>query len=286
MGRHAGRSCQLAVTRQVPETDYTIDSVVSAVRVLAALEDPPHLLSISAIARELKISRNRAFRLVKTLEGEGFLIRHGDDYALGLRLVRLVRSAGREHELMRLAAQPLLDELTRTSGESTYLSVLSPDGATATVITVSESSAYVRSVPTVGGSNPFNAGAGAKVLFAYEPPERRQQIAASGFVLHTPFSKDAAGMTADVVQIAHDHFAVALEEFHLGADSVAAPVWTAEGAVVAALGLVGPSSRIRVHLPEPLSKRVLDVARELSARLGGDPDLVPDVVLTGAQPVG
>jgi DNA-binding IclR family transcriptional regulator len=275
---------QPVVTRRVPETDYTIDSVVSAVRVLVALEDPPHRLSISAIARELRISRNRAFRLVKTLEAEGFLMRQGDDYAVGLRLVRLVRSAGREHALMQFAAQPLLDELTRTSGESTYLSVLNPDGETVTVIAVSESNAYVRSVPTTGGSAPFNAGAGAKILFAYQPPERRQQIAASGFVLHTPTSKDATGMAADVVQIARDHFAIALEEFHTGADSVAAPVWTANGTVVAAVGLVGPSSRIRVHLPEPLSKRVLDVARELSERLGGDPAAVPDVMLAGEQP--
>jgi DNA-binding IclR family transcriptional regulator len=271
--------------RATPRTDYTIGAVVAALRVLVALQEPPHHLRVSDIARELKTSRNHAFRLVKTLEAEGFLFRRGDEYGIGMRLVQLVRSAAKEHEILRAAAQPLLDDLTRTSGESSYLSILTAEGR-ALSIAVAESAAHVRSVPVLGALSVVNAGAAAKLLFAYQPPERREQLLAEGLVHHTPYSKDGPGLLAELTQVASNHYAVALEEFHLGADSVAAPVWTAGGSVVAAVGLVGPSSRIRDYLPMPLAKRVLDVAREISAGLGGDPGEIPDVVLSPGPKIG
>jgi len=63
-------------------------------------------------------------------------------------------------------------------------------------------------------------------------------------------------------------YALATEELEVGLSAVAAPVRSADGQVVAAIDLSGPSHRLQANLMEVLANRTRDAADELSRRLG------------------
>ncbi|MGA8921747.1 MAG: IclR family transcriptional regulator C-terminal domain-containing protein, partial [Candidatus Dormiibacterota bacterium] len=58
------------------------------------------------------------------------------------------------------------------------------------------------------------------------------------------------------------------EELELGLDAIAAPVFGAEGEVVAALDVSGPSHRLRQDGRPELLRMTQDAAADLSRRLG------------------
>jgi DNA-binding IclR family transcriptional regulator len=65
--------------------DYTVASVARALDVLCAFERPPHEFGPSEIARQLGMTKNHAFRVLKTLESHGFVRHVAERYRIGAR---------------------------------------------------------------------------------------------------------------------------------------------------------------------------------------------------------
>lgn len=256
------------------KTDYTVKSVDSALELLLAFDRVPHRFGISELARILSMSRNQAFRLVKTLEERGFLVKDDQQYMLGLGLVNLVSNAMPGNEIIRQAARSVMQDVTDRTGETTYLMVRAGKGKVL-CIDVVESSALVRSVPPVGQQTPHLGGA-AKVLLAFSDPDYRQWVLGNA-----PTGLSEASQRQQIRDIALNHYAITTEEYAAGVDALGAPIWDQSGTVVAALGLVGPSSRLRARLRSELPQTLLEAAKQISARLSGNPDVLPEADLTG-----
>ncbi|WP_104117777.1 IclR family transcriptional regulator [Arthrobacter sp. B1805] len=186
-------------------------------------------LTLADAARETDLSASTALRLLRTLEGTGFVRRDAlGTYRPGLRVVQLGAQA-LGHESLVSLAEPALERLVERTGESSYLSVPSHDGE-GVYLAMREGTHSVRHASWVGRSIPLEGTAVGAVLTGGHQGD--------GFVVVRN------GVETDVT-------------------AIAAPV-SPGGRVVAALSVVVPSYRIT----EAEARRIgALVAREAAALL-------------------
>jgi len=125
-----------------------------------------HRCTLTRAATLADLTPTTALRYLRALEGRGYLERDAaGEYSTGPTLLRIAASVRSDSLLDRLAAtaQPLLDDLTRRTGESSYLAV--SDGRTGTYVATTESTRAIRHVGWVGQSVPLDGSAlGAALL--------------------------------------------------------------------------------------------------------------------------
>ena len=107
-----------------PKSDYTIQTVSNALRLLEAFSREPEL-GVSELSRRLGLHKNNVFRLLATLELGGYVEQSAatDRYRLGVRCLELGRAYARSHSLVE-RARPVLARLVAELGETAHLGVL------------------------------------------------------------------------------------------------------------------------------------------------------------------
>ena len=107
-----------------PKSDYTIQTVSNALRLLEVFYDESEL-GVSDLSRRLGLHKNNVFRLLATLELGGYIEQSAatDRYRLGVRSLELGRAYSRSHSLVE-RAHPVLKNLVDQLGETTHLGVL------------------------------------------------------------------------------------------------------------------------------------------------------------------
>jgi DNA-binding IclR family transcriptional regulator len=78
----------------------------------------------------------------------------------------------------------------------------------------------------------------------------------------------ASALEAELERVREQGWASTTEEFEIGLNAVAAPVFDATGEVVAAVGTSGPSYRLTVESFPAVAQALVAGATDISARLG------------------
>jgi DNA-binding IclR family transcriptional regulator len=256
-----------------PKSDYMIQTVRNALRVLEEFRDEPEL-GVTELARRLGLHKNNVFRILATFEQQGYVEQVGENeaYRLGVRCLELGRAYGLSRSLLRLA-RPVLEELVRRSGESAHLGelrnfeVVHLDGEQGTQL--------VQTGLRVGRTLPAHCTALGKVMLAGARPDEqerfdREVIAGAGLAARTPRTlTDRDKLLEHLHGVSTQGFAVDFEECERGLCCAAAPVFDAAGRLVAAVSISGPAFR----LPEDALQRmavpaVQQAAQHLSRQLG------------------
>jgi DNA-binding IclR family transcriptional regulator len=126
----------------------------------------------------------------------------------------------------------------------------------------------VRNVVEVGQPMPLWGGSAAKVLLTAAPTliDELTLIKAN---------LDTARLRAEVDKARLSGYAVSHGEREEGASAVSAPIFAADGRVVAALSVSGPTSRLTGARMDAAVGAVVDAAKEISAHgLGGVEELL------------
>lgn len=250
------------------ERGYAIAAITRALDVLTAFEAPPHEFGPSELARQLGMTKNHVFRVLKTLEQRDFVRRVDDRYTIGWRAFEIGQLALQRLDVVRVA-RPILDALHQRTGETIHLAVLDAVSLDAVCVERIESRQPVRLSAEVGRRSPLHAGACPKVLLAYLPDAERERVLERelpAFTPRTAHTPDA--LRAELDAIRHDGFAVSDEDLDMGAAAVAAPIRNWTGEVVAALSVAGPVARISSCLMTTLRAEVVAAADAISAELG------------------
>src|ERR1700730_6878617 len=220
------------------------------------------------VARELKVHRSTALRLLGTLERHALVERdpRTAKYRLGRRLPQLASVVTGELDL-RSVARPVCEQLAGTVGETVTLDVLDADEIVP--IEQATGSTSVVSVNWLGRRTPIHCTASGKVILAFAPNAVRQRLLGRPLersTAHTITGRaELEGQLGDALK---DGFARTYEELEVGLDATPPPVFAASGEVVAALDLSGPSHRLRTEGRPELVRLTLDAAADLSRRLG------------------
>jgi DNA-binding IclR family transcriptional regulator len=244
------------VPRRRPETGVgTLDRVVD---VLAAVEGGAR--SFTDIVRVTGFTRPTAHRLIRALEGHGFLMHVGNyGYALGARLLGLAESA-RKNLPLRDLAHPALERLAGITGESAQLYVR--DGDSRLCIDSVESSSELRTIVGIGASLPLTKGSAGKVFLAWAAgPDRTRLLAGLADEPRTRLGRMLATTR-------RRGWADSIGEREPGVASVSAPVFDADGLLVAATSASGPANRIGQLRASRYAPAVVAAAAEIEAALG------------------
>ncbi|HVN51373.1 MAG TPA: IclR family transcriptional regulator C-terminal domain-containing protein, partial [Acidimicrobiales bacterium] len=140
-----------------------------------------------------------------------------------------------------------LQDLVARTGHTVHMAVL--DGDAALVV---DRLAGSRTVPTrhlPGARLPLYCTAVGIALLAFAP-EAVQQRALSGMVPHTRYTTiDPEVIRAQLAKVQRTRIAESRQQHRIGVAAVAAPVFASDGAVTAAIGLIGPvDARLSAHV--------------------------------------
>jgi IclR family acetate operon transcriptional repressor len=212
---------------------------------LAAFDDGHEELGVTELARTLGVHKSTASRLAAVLERSGFLARSGKRYRLGTEIIRLGSLALRNLDLIT-RLQPAMEKLSQQTGETINLAV--PAGADS--LNVAEvPSTYILNCSGgwIGRRTRPHAVANGKVLLAYGALPVPQTL--ERYTSRTITT--VAALERELAAVRRNGYATAVAELEEGLVAVAAPVFDASGACVAALSVSGPEYRMQ---PEKLAE--------------------------------
>jgi IclR family transcriptional regulator, KDG regulon repressor len=245
-----------------------LTSVSNALRVLKSFSSSHHEWGVSDLARALGLGKSTVHRLLSTMVEERVLEQHPitGRYRLGLAIIELAGAVPKQMELHEALLSPM-SELRAGSGETVQAAVL--DGRHVVYIERLDSPHTLRMFLEIGRRNHAHCTATGKVLLAHladreldrllkdwDLPAETAQTVTDRRVLRVMLRKVRA-----------QGYAENRGESEVGTLSIAAPVRTIDGKVVAALSLAGPAERIDPHR-EGLIRATQQAAAIASRRLG------------------
>jgi IclR family transcriptional regulator, acetate operon repressor len=238
-------------------------AVDRAARLLAEVVHSSDPMTFTGLSAATGLAKSTTSRLLLALERNG-LVRRDDHgrFLPGEMFVSFAWRGGVEAGLVAVA-QPFLERLGKATGETVNLGVTSNG--------MVEQIAQVDSTYLIGGTNwvglsvPLHCAALGKVLLAYGaaelPPGPLDRRTAKTIV------SDAA-LRADLAAVRARGYAVTDEELEPGLIAVAAPVRGYDGAVVAAVSVSAPTTRMSRENVTTAAGYCAEEAAALSAVLG------------------
>jgi IclR family transcriptional regulator, acetate operon repressor len=238
-----------------------MQSADKALAIVTAFAEERPDLGVSELAAELGIHKSTVSRLLTALERRGLVRREGERFAPGPELARLGVLAVRGLALVG-AARPPLERLAERTGETVNLAVR--DGGRALNVLQVDAAHFVGVTDWTGRAAPLHATANGKALLAFgdAPPAGRLERLTPRTIV------DRGRLRAELEQTRSAGFAVAVEELELGLHAVAAPVFDAGGACVAAVSVSGPAYRLPERRLPQLGELCAAAAADVSDRLG------------------
>jgi len=248
-------------------------SVARSLRLLLALADAEEGARLADLAERVDLPVPTVHRLLQALIAEGFALQDlgSRRYELGPSATRLADHS-QTHEALRHRARPILERVMEACGETVFLTVRVGDQLQY-VDTVMPSTT-VRMVGRPGDRDLLHATSQGKVLLAFLPPQRRDEIVQ--YLRFDRFTErtitDPHDFALELGRVRSKGFAVQDEEREAGIRAVAAPVLDPGGYPVAALCIGAPAFRVpHTDLVHRLAPIAVEGARDIAARLYAPP---------------
>lgn len=219
--------------RMLNKTDV-IASLAKGLKVIEAFRAETPRLAIADVAEATGLDRATARRCLLTLHALGYADYDGKFFTLTPRVLRLGMGALAALPLTQLV-QPWLDQLSERIGQSTSVAILDE---TEIVYIARAAQRRVMSIGLMPGSRlPAHCTSLGRVLLAARPePEARALVDRSDLAPRTPRSlTDPEEIMARIARARHDGYALIDQEVETGLRSIAVPLFSAHGRVVAAL---------------------------------------------------
>lgn len=241
---------------------YSVQAVIKAIDLLDILAQDGDSPSLMVIEKKLDLSRNKAFRLLATLEDKGLIERNAltGFYSLGLKAFQMAQHILRSTNLIRLA-HPVMEELALKLNEAIYITVMNNDEVL--FLDMVDSFQQVKAVDLVGKRFPFFTNAAGKVLKSVSFIDLRSM---GNKKRNIP---DPQLLEIELNEIRKRGVAVDFGGLGEGICAVAVVIRDYAGKVVGALTLLAPSFRmLHDRLEKEIIPSMLEGAEELSLKFG------------------
>ena len=269
------------VARLVQSTEPNIDDdaedrarsgVQSLGRAFAILEEVARRregIGLAELSKLVGLHNSTTFHLAKTMVSLGYMRQERDSkrYRVGRPLFALAASALDEIEMVNLAT-PVLEDLSRESGESGHFAVRMGDSVV--VIARTSGAGAFQLTDRVGVVRPAHCTALGKIILASLRPDQLKRFLER--VELKPSTKksitDPSALLREITEIRRDAIAFDDGEFNAEVRCVAVPVYNFTGEVIGALGISGPIWRMTDQVLQSRAKLVQTAAKRLSAEFG------------------
>jgi DNA-binding IclR family transcriptional regulator len=243
------------------------DMMRSVQRILAVLESftpARNSLKLQEIADRIKLPKATTFRIVRSLELAGYLIRCEDQrYCLSFRITRLAGLVKSTLDIRTIARSVIVELGERTKETVAIHARVGRDRFC--IDSYAGASSQLRSVLQPGEHLPLQLGSASKTLMAYIPANELAPIVAS---VARATKRKQAELYAALEQIRKCGYAVTHAERLAGLSAISAPIWAVDEQASHCLTVNGPTDRIKKQEKEFI-KLVKNAAAEISRQYGG-----------------
>lgn len=223
---------------------------------------------ITELARELGISTNGVFRILKCLTERGYTeMDPAGGYRLGTQFFTLGMTLQARFEVIR-RARPHIERLCEESGETAQLHALRKDRALVLdCVTPSAASVFIQVLP--GSLMEPHANAFSKAVLAFLPAaEARHHLPRTLKVLTPHTVTDKEKLFGEFAQIRASGLSYDREDYILGFYCIGAPVFNVSDKPVAGVGVTGLVSLLHPEKQPALEKMVLCCAENIARDIG------------------
>jgi len=261
--------------RDKPPESARGGSIQSLERAFALIEEIARNrdgITLSELSKRVALHNSTAFHLLKTMAMLGYIEQSRDSkrYRIGRRLFTLAAASLDEIELVNLAT-PVLESLTRATGECSHFAIRSGDDIV--VLAKTAGTGMFQMVDRAGVVRPAHCTALGKVLLAGLTPAQIESYLESHelrrFTAKTIVERDA--LLRELKDVRRTGIGFDDGEFDAEARCVAVPVRDFTGQVAGAIGLSGPIWRLSIQALQEKAQQVREAANDLSRELGFDP---------------
>lgn len=243
-------------------------SLARGLIVIQAFTQQTPQMTISQLSVKTGLSRAAVRRCLYTLTKLGFAgAEDGSRYSLRPRLLTLSHTYTASNTLSS-AAQPILERMSATLRES--FSVATLDGEDIVYIARTQVSRVMAVDLHIGSRLPAYCTSMGRVLLAYLPQDQLEQyLAKAELIPHTTRTITSVEKLRVILRnIRRNGYALCDQEYEVGLRSLAVPVFSSSGRVVATLNLSGNAPRLSVlEMQSRFLSPLRNAANELSVFL-------------------
>ncbi|HWY99941.1 MAG TPA: IclR family transcriptional regulator C-terminal domain-containing protein [Edaphobacter sp.] len=243
-------------------------SLARGLIVIQAFTQQSPQMTISQLSIKTGLSRAAVRRCLYTLTKLGFAgAEDGSRYSLRPRMLTLSHTYTTSNTLAA-AAQPILERMSAALQES--FSVATLDGEDIVYIARTQVNRVMAVDLHIGSRLPAYCTSMGRILLAYLPAEQLEQYFAKvNLIPHTTRTITSVEKLRLILRnIRRNGYAICDQEYEVGLRSIAVPVYSSSGRVVATLNLSGNAPRISVlEMQSRFLAPLRNAASELSAFL-------------------
>jgi DNA-binding IclR family transcriptional regulator len=250
------------------QKDYNVRAVERAIQILNCFEDKYPERGISEIAEAVGLPKPTAHRLVTTLLNYGYLERASEEhkYRLGIQLAALGSRVFNRMDL-RSEALPYMEKLVDQWNEICDLSIF--DQGSVFYIEVLQDNHALKISASVGQTLPTHCTASGKMFLTHLPANDLEKFLSQPLISYTKNTITSPDILRDQLEeINGQGYALDLEEFEEGINSVAAPIRNKKGEVAAVLSIPGPINRMTKDRLQEIAESLIAATQNISKKLG------------------
>ncbi len=246
-----------------------VQTLDRAFQILDCFTLDQYVLGVREVARISGLPVSVCGRLMSALRDWGMLNQDARtrEYAIGPKALRWAEIYLANLDI-RTVALPEINELLVKSRETISLYIL--DGDERLCVERMESAQNVRIVARIGRRLPLYAGSAGKVLLAFLPASRQDEIIAK--TEFTPFTENTIinveKLQQELQKIRKQCYAFSDGEWVADAAGIAAPIFDFHNDVIAALTISGPSNRFTPAANKVHIRNILSSVERISQQLG------------------
>ena len=245
-----------------------LSSVATAIALLKAFSEDESEIGVSSLSKRLGVAKSTVHRLAVTLVSEGILEQNPENekYRLGIALFGLGALVRRRMDVSA-EARPHLFQLRESTGETVHLALL--DRTEIMYIYNLESHHAIRMRSDIGVRKPAYCTAEGLAILAFQPASLVGEIIARGLKARTSKTNTSPKKLWKILeQVRKQGYAIEDEQSEAGMRSIAAPIRSSSGDVVAAVGVAGPVQRLSDAVLADFAPKVVEAANTVSVRIG------------------
>ena len=244
-----------------------LQSIERTFGLLDLLAEKSSGLGVSEIASSLELKTTTTHRILQTLIKIGIVqqIEENRHYMLAPKILKYGKAVIDQYDFIK-SAHPYLGELSKAAGETAFMGILD-DSQLVYMDHVDSQDQALRLVSQVGRRQPAYCTAMGKVLLAFQPPtvidEFISTVKLEAYTANTLTTEKDIRNELQIIRkrgAAYD-----IEETEIGIRCVAAPIFSNNENIIAAISVSGPATRmIMKDMDTTLKELVITIAGKIS----------------------
>ena len=245
-------------------------TALRALQVLEIVAESNDAMTVSEIARRAELDRATCYRMLRTVEQAGYIVRESNtkNFKLSRKILSLAKHLLADDESHLLVSQTL-KQISAATGETCHYSELDGDS---TVLTLRCKGTQLVAVDfRIGERCVLHATSVGKAILAFQDDRFKSDYLykpLARFTEHTIIDPFALAEELDKIhrlRVAYDRY-----ELALGMKCVAVPIYGSNGAVHAGISISGPDSRFTderlFELGQTIGAHVDSLCRSLTGK--------------------